>query len=166
MRGQIATIDAIFSTIVLLLLALTIITFLNSETLNTESLALDEKRDALAFAAIQQLALTIGRPENWNATNCERIGLSCGEGELCADKISFLSSMYASNYSQTKKLIGLGAYDVSILICPTNNYANCNYNISNQARELDRANSSHVSRAEAISTLNQGTVSVIVYAWE
>ena len=166
MRGQIASIDIVFSTILLGILAFTIISFANTELKASGSFSLDEKRDGLTLLAAQQLALTAGRPENWNASNCERLGLSCGEGELCAEKISGISSLYSSDYNLTRKHIGLGAYDVSILVCSPNNYSSCDYNLSTQARETDRLNSSHVSRAEVLSTLGGKTVSVIIYAWE
>ncbi len=166
MRGQIASVDLVFSTLILVIVALTLISFLNTELKTSESLSLDEKRDGLVLSAAQQLALTTGRPENWNASTCERAGLSCGEGLLCIEKISSLSSLYSSDYNKTRGLIGLGAYEVSILICKPNDYSSCDYNFSTQARETDRLNSSHVSRAEVLSTLGGKTVSVIVYAWE
>ncbi|MFH1470555.1 MAG: hypothetical protein ABIF01_02300 [Candidatus Micrarchaeota archaeon] len=166
MRAQIASIDLLLSTIALSVLALTLITFIEAEIRNTESATADERRDAFSFAAVQELALTPGSPENWDIDSCERIGLSCAEGELCAEKISLLSSLYSSDYNGTKRLLGLGAYDVSILICAPYDYSSCDYNFSTQAREDDRAGSNHVSRAEALSTLGGKTVSVIIYAWE
>jgi len=166
LRGQAASIDLLLSTIALSILALTLITFVEAEIKNSESATADERRDAFSFAAIQELALTPGRPENWDIDSCERIGLSCTEGELCAEKISMLSSLYSSDYNRTRRLLGLGAYDVSILVCQPSDYSSCDFNLSTQEREDDRAGSNHVSRAEALSTLGGETVSVIIYAWE
>ncbi len=166
MRGQIASIDLVLATITLSVLVFVLVSFLDAEMKNSESLGFDEKRGAQALFAVQQLALTPGRPDNWDSSTCERAGLSCGEGTLCAEKLSRLSTLYSSNYTLARSSLGLSAYEVSVLVCNSSSYSQCYYNLSTQERENARANSSHVSRAEAVSSLDGSAVSVIVYAWE
>ncbi|MFH1448463.1 MAG: hypothetical protein ABIG39_06375 [Candidatus Micrarchaeota archaeon] len=165
MRGQAASMDLILSTVLFALLAFSIMSFLHTEIKSADSKFLDEKRDRLTNFAAYQLIFLSGRPDNWNSSNCDRIGLSCSQGSLCTSKISEIEAMYSSDYNETRNLLNLVAYDVSIHICSTGNYSDCDYNFTTQDREADRAASSSVSRAELVSTLNGELVSVIVYAW-
>lgn len=166
MRGQAASADLILSAIALFVLAFTISSFLLAETMNTESASLNERRDRLATAAALQLAQSAGTPENWNESTCERLGLSCGVGVICPEKAAGLSSLYSSNYNLTRTALNLGAYEISIMICNSSSYSECAYNLTTEARELDRLNSTKVSRGEALSSLDGQAVSIVVYAWE
>jgi hypothetical protein len=166
MKAQAASIDLMLSATVLSLLLFGLITFLLTETNTVDSQLTDNTRDRLVLSAAGQLALSNGIPDDWNAFTCTRLGLSCGQGTLCPQKASSLASLYFSDYNRTKDLINLRAYGVSILVCNASNYSQCIYNLTTAALESDRASSSHVSRAEALSSLNGTIVSVIVYAWE
>jgi hypothetical protein len=165
MKGQAVSIDLVLSIVLFSLLVFGMISFLTSEAKNTESRSLDAKRDRLASSALYQLAMTPGRPENWNSSTCQRIGISCDQGKICKEKADALSSLYSSNYSQAKSLLNLDAYDVSIFICSPSNYSSCDYNITTGGRDAARAGSTSVSREEVISALDGNTVSVIIYAW-
>lgn len=166
MKGQAVSLDLVLSVIILSLLAFTLVSFLSAESKNAEMRFLDEKRDRLALSALSELASSSGRPDNWGYSNCERLGLSSEQGTFDSSKVIALRAMYLFNYNRTRSLLNLGAYDISILVCSSSNYSSCTYNMSTSARELDRQTSNHVSRVEAVSTLNGQTVSLIMYVWE
>ncbi len=166
MKAQAAAIDLVFATIIFLLMAFTLVSFMHSEIKNTEVIFSDDKRDRFTQAAASQLAFSGGRPENWDSSNYERIGLLCGQGELCTRKVTALNSLYSSDYNSTKDKLNLGSYDVSIYICSPTNYSNCDYNITTSERDSNRTASTAVSRAERLSELDGEIVSVIIYSWE
>jgi len=120
-RGQMWIIDAMVSgTFITLLLFLMLGT---QEQLSNKYVQADSEitfSNALLVAS-DALVLTPGRPANWdlldaNATAFESVGLASSPNVISSSKAQRLSDLGASNYTDVKTALGLGAVNTSIEI--------------------------------------------------
>ncbi len=128
LRGQVFSVDLLFS-VVLLLFLLTTIVFISSEYARTvEENERNSELDYVANSVLSGLIQTSGSPSNWTVvSSVNSLGLASDRNVLSASKVEAFFSMDEGEYNESKAILGLNrearAYGFSARIVALNGTA-------------------------------------------
>ncbi|MBI5224668.1 hypothetical protein HY989_02265 [Candidatus Micrarchaeota archaeon] len=123
-------------------------------SLNAQVFNLEENRQIhqTALQISDFLLRTSGSPYGWNTTNFESIGISDELRVINATKAKYFFQLMASNYSDSKYMLGAGPYDMAAQILDSNGdpiiYAGTTFSTS-----AIPANASEISNVQRVAIL-------------